>query len=116
LLLRLDRLGRALCVVGALHQALEVRPHRFSEFGQRRRCGRAAKQRTAHLPLEPLDGVGQRRLRDAAMPGGGCEISVAAKSEKISDVAHLHGCAPPANSPAFGYGVAEVTTRTKIRK
>jgi hypothetical protein len=80
LLLRADHFGGALCIVDALHQALEVRPHRFSEFGQRRRSGRATKQRTAHLPLETLDGVGQRRLRDAAMPSGNCEISVAAKS------------------------------------
>jgi hypothetical protein len=77
-----------------LNQALEMRADNLSKPGQRRRGGGAVKQRTAHLPLEPLDGVGQRRLRDPAMPCRECEILVPAKRQEISNVAHLHGFAP----------------------
>ena len=71
-----------------------MRPYGLAKFGQRRAVQAAVEQWTPQLSLEPLDGVGQRGLRDAATFGRQREILIAAKSQEISDVVHLHECAP----------------------
>ena len=86
--------GGTSCVVSALDQSLEMRQYGLAKCGQRRAGQAAVEQWAPQLSLEPLDGVGQRGLRDAATFGRQREILIAAKSQEISDVVHLHECAP----------------------
>src|SRR5262245_21595281 len=62
----------------------------MAERGERDRR-LALEQRTAQLPLQRADGVGQRRLGDAAASGRAGEIALRAQRQEVADLMHLHG-------------------------
>src|SRR5262249_4812193 len=62
----------------------------MAERGERDRR-LALEQRTAQLPLQRANGVGQRWLGDAAASGRAGEIALRAQRQEVADLMHLHG-------------------------
>ena len=54
-------------------------------------AGLRLKKRAAQLLLQPDNGVGQRRLGDAAASGCPRETALLAQRQKISKLVHFHG-------------------------
>jgi hypothetical protein len=81
-------------ILDALRQPLEVRSNRVSEFRQGGSRGAAVEQRSAEFPLQPLDRVGQGRLRHTAGLCGDREILFATEGEEVPDLMRFHGAAP----------------------
>jgi hypothetical protein len=63
----------------------------MTEGRQRRAILTSVKQAAAKLALQTLDGVGQRRLGNAATPGRAGEIAFFAEREEIANLLHFHG-------------------------
>jgi hypothetical protein len=80
-------LADLICVA---HDFIQVGPYHAPELcqGDRRL---SLKQRSAKLPLERDDGVGQRRLRDAAAGGCAAEVELLAQRYEVLDLLHFHG-------------------------
>ncbi len=83
-------------------RAFQLRPHGGAELGQAR-PRLAVKQRRAEFALEQANAVGQRRLRDAAAPGGAREVQLLAQREKIDDLPDFHA-PPPVVAASRGRG------------
>ena len=62
----------------------------MAELGEMRQVALAAKQLSAQLFLELLDGPSKRRLRDVTFLGGAREIQQARHGQEVSDLVHLH--------------------------
>ena len=48
------------------------------------------EQWRSQLALECPDGVGERRLRDAALPGGTGKVQLLAENQEIAQVSQIH--------------------------
>ncbi len=88
-------LARSLAASVSISTWREVRAHHLAQAGEVGVVALAAEQRTAQLVLEPLDGAGQRRLRDIAGFGRAREVERLADGQKITDLMHFHGSSPP---------------------
>jgi hypothetical protein len=78
---------------------LQLRPHGGAEPGQAR-PRLAEKQRCAEFVRELANRVGQRRLGNAAAPGGAGEVQLLAQREKIDDLSDVHAPRPSGPDPS----------------
>jgi len=80
---------------------LQLRPHGGAEPGQAR-PRLAVEQRCAEFVLELANRVGQRRLGNAAAPGGAGEVQLLARREKIDDLPDFHAAPSIVRGPHLG--------------
>ena len=93
-----EALGALLGGVGLDQHLREMRAHHLAQTGQVGVVALAAEQRAAQLVLEPLDGAGQRRLRDVAGLGRAREVQRLADGQEIADLMHFHGSVSPGSA------------------
>ena len=74
-----------------IHDVLKVRQHRTPELADENALSLTMEQRIAEFRLEIVDGLGQRRLGNAAFVRRTREIQASPDRQGIANLRHLHG-------------------------